>query len=54
MAPDGHLSNFAHVENCTFTGNTAEVLGAAMGFTSDLIHVFQNVENTKAFEVESW
>lgn len=54
MGPDGRLSNFAHFENCTFTGNTAEILGAAMEFTSDLIHVFQNVESTKAFEVESW
>ena len=54
LGPDGHLSNFAHFENCTFTGNTAEISGAAIGFTSDLIHVFQNVENTQAFEIESW
>ena len=33
---DGQLSNFAYFENCTFTGNTAEEFGAAMGFTSFL------------------
>jgi len=51
---DGHLSHFARFENCTFTGNTAKVSGAAMEFTSDLMNVFQSVEKTKAFEIESW
>ena len=54
MGPEGQLSNFAHFENCTFTGNTAEILGAAIGFTSDLIHVFQNVENVPPFGIKSW
>ena len=49
---DGQLSNFVHFQNCTFTGNIAEQFGAAMGFTSFL--VFQNVENVRSFEIESW
>ena len=49
---DGQLSNFAHFENCTFMGNTAEEFGAAMGFTSFL--EFQNVENIRPFEIEGW
>ena len=49
---DGQLSNFAYFENCTFTGNTAEEFGAAMGFTSFL--EFQNVENIRPFEIEGW
>ena len=49
---DGRLSNFAHFENCTFTGNTAEEFGAAIGFTSFL--EFQNVQNIRPFEIEGW
>ena len=53
-AIEDHLSIFAHFKNCTFTGNTAENLGAAMGFQSHFKHMFQTEENTTTLVIENW
>lgn len=52
---DGQLSNFAHFENCTFIGNTAEHFGAAIGLISPVL-VFNrfNSEKVTPFEIENW
>ena len=55
LRSDGQLSNFAHIENCSFIGNTAERFGAAIELTSPVL-VFNrfNSESVKPFEIESW
>ena len=55
LRSDGQLSNFAHFENCTFIGNTAEHFGAAIGLISPVL-VFNrfNSERVTPFEIENW
>ena len=52
LRSDGQLSNFAHFENCTFQGNTADELAAAIGLIS--LHSFRNNEKVIPMEIVSW
>ena len=55
LRSDGQLSNFAHIENCSFIRNTAERFGAAIEMVSPVLAFNRfNSESVKPFEIESW
>ena len=49
---DGDLGNFAAIENCEFTDNTAGNFSAAFGAIS--ANPFVNRENTKPLQITNW
>ena len=51
-AVTGELSNFVHMENCTFTGNVAVHYGAAVGMISML--TFNSRDRIRPMEIRDW